>query len=156
LFWPSHNLFASVGINPLQQIDDLMTPYGSPCLGSGTGTLTLAGSGSAMIGDRTSFDLSYALPNTGALCLLSPSRIQADLGFIGAPGCTLLVDPVILSLVLTSATGTASQLLDIPLEPGLVGSHLYGQYAVYDPHANPFGWYLSRGLDVRIGGWLGQ
>jgi CubicO group peptidase (beta-lactamase class C family) len=154
--WPSHNLFGSVGINPLQQIDDLMTPYGSPCLGSGTGTLTLAGSGSAMIGDRTSFDLSYALPGTGALCLLSPTRIQADLGFIGAPGCTLLVDPVILSLVLTSATGTASQLLDIPLEPGLVGSHLYGQYAVYDPHANPFGWYLSRGLDVRIGGWLGQ
>jgi len=154
--WPSHNLFGSVGINPLQQIDDLMTPYGSPCLGSGTGALTLAGSGSAMIGDRTSFDLSYALPNTGALCLLSPSRIQADLGFIGAPGCTLYVDPVILSLVLTSATGTASQLLDIPLEPGLVGSHLYGQYAVYDPHANPFGWYLSRGLDVRIGGWLGQ
>ena len=154
--WPSHNLFASVGINPLQQIDDLMTPYGSPCAGSGTGTLTLAGSGSAMIGGRTGFDLSYALPNTGALCLLSFTRIQADLGVIGAPGCTLLVDPVMMSLVLTSATGTASQLVDIPLDPGLVGSHLYGQFAVYDPHANPFGWYLSRGLDVRIGGWLGQ
>jgi CubicO group peptidase (beta-lactamase class C family) len=153
--WPSHNLFASVGINPLQQIDDLMTPYGSPCAGSGTGTLTLAGSGSAMIGDRTGFDLSNALPNTGALCMLSAARIQADLGFLGAPGCTLLVDPLVLSLVLISPTGTASQLVDIPLDPGLVGSHLYGQYAVYDPHANPFGWYLSRGLDVRIGGWLG-
>jgi len=153
--WPSHNLFASVGINPLQQIDDLMTPYGSPCAGSGTGTLTLSGSGSAMIGDRTGFDLSSALPNTGALCMLSFTRIQADLGVIGATGCTLLVDPAFLSLVLTSPTGTAYQLVDIPLDPGLVGSHLYGQYAVYDPLANPFGWYLSRGLDVRIGGWLG-
>ncbi|HEX6811547.1 MAG TPA: serine hydrolase [Planctomycetota bacterium] len=157
--WPAHDLFGSVGINPLQFIDDVMSPYGSPCPGS-TGTPLLVGSGSAMIGGRASFDLSAVLPGTAALCLFGVASIQADLGFLGAPGCSLAVDPLVMSLVLTGATGTggagtASCLLDIPLVPGLVGSHVFGQYAIFDPTANPFGWHLSRGLDVRIGGWLG-
>lgn len=153
--WPAHDLFPSVGIPSFQQIDDLMAPFGSGCPGS-TGLARFTGSGSAQIGQRPSLDLDLALPNTAAFCLVGFGRTTFDLGALGAQGCVVQVAPLLSELFLTGATGSGSYLLQLPLEPALVGTHLFAQDAVLDPAANQLGLHVTSGLDITVGGWLGQ
>lgn len=152
--WPSHDLFPSVGIGSLQQIGDVMAPLGTPCPGS-LGTPRVTGSGSAMIGGRPSIDLSLVLPNAPALCALGVSTASIDLGPLGAPGCTVVVNTLVTNFTLTTPSGTASHVVQLPLDPGLVGARLVSQWAIFDARSNAMGLHLSAGLDVRVGGWLG-
>lgn len=153
--WPQHDLFPTVGIPSFHRIDDLMAPYGSGCPGS-NGTPRFLGSGSADIGQRPSFDLALALPGTAAFCAVGFLPTSYDLGIHGAPGCTVLVDPMFTDLVFTGPTGSASYLLSLPLEQSLVGAHLFAQDIVLDSAANQLGVHTTNGIDVTVGGWLGQ
>jgi len=152
--WPGHDLFPSTGIVRFKQIGDLMTPFGSPCPGSMT-TPFLTATGSAMIGDRPSMDLFGALPNTGVLSMVGTTQTSLDLAPLGAPGCTLLVDPIVMDLVFSNPAGMVSKLIDIPVNASLVGQHLYVQDAIYDPSANALDFNTSNGIDITIGGWIG-
>ncbi|MGE3171446.1 MAG: serine hydrolase [Planctomycetota bacterium] len=153
--WPPHDLFGSVGVPPFHHVDDILMPSGSGCPGT-AGLPRLSGSGSAEIGGRASFDLASVPPGAPALCVLGMVPAAIDLGVVGAPGCVLHTDPVLSWFLLAGTSGTASQPLDIPAEPALVGVHFYVQFGAGDPRANPAGLVASNGLDVLIGGWQGQ
>ncbi len=153
--WPGNDLFGSTGIPSFQHVDDLMSPFGSPCPGS-TGTPRFIGSGSADIGQRPSLDLSFVLPNTAAFCIVGFSPTNYDLTPMGAPGCVIQVTPLFNELLFTDAAGNGSYVLQLPLEHSLVGAHLFAQDAVLDPAANQLGIHVTTGIDITVGGWLGQ
>ena len=52
---------------------------------------------------------------------------------------------------MVNTTGTATQGIPIPLDPSLVGLHIYFQGYVEDPGANFFGVAVSNALDITIG-----
>jgi CubicO group peptidase (beta-lactamase class C family) len=153
--WPNWDLFATMGLPPFQQIDDLKAPYGSGCPGTG-GVPQASGSGDATIGGRLSFDLDRGAPNALALCVLGFNQTSVPLDFLGATGCTLLTDPALNWTVFTDAAGRASQAVVVPVDPRMVGLHVFAQFGVVDARANTFGLAASNGVDVTIGGWIGQ
>ena len=53
-------------------------------------------------------------------------------------------------------SGAASLVLSIPADPALVDAHLIAQFAAMDTRANTLGFVFSGGLDLRIGGWIGD
>ena len=144
-----------MGLPPFQQIDDLKAPYGSGCPGTG-GVPQASGSGDATIGGRLSFDLDRGAPNALALCVLGFNQTSVPLDFLGATGCTLLTDPALNWTVFTDAAGRASQAVVVPVDPRMVGLHVFAQFGVVDARANTFGLAASNGVDVTIGGWIGQ
>lgn len=152
--WPTQDLFGAVGLAPFQRIDDIMSPFGSPCPGS-AGTPLLVGSGSAQIGEQVGLDLMAAKPNSPAFLMIGGIPAAVDLGPIGAPGCVLATSPVLTVGMFTDRTGAASMGLTVPIEHSLVRTHLFAQYAIVDAAANSLGLYATNGLDIQIGGWLG-
>lgn len=153
--WPTHDLFPSVGIPSFRVIDDLMAPFGTACPGS-TATPSMRGTGSADIGGRLDFVLAGALPGTACVALVGTTRTTLDLGFAGAPGCTLYTPAVLFESTMATRSGDASVAMAIPADPALVDAHLIAQFAALDPRANGLGVVLTNGLDVRIGGWIGN
>lgn len=153
--WPTHDLFGAMGIMPFTHIDDIMSPFGSPCPGS-AGTPVLLGSGSAQIGAQVGLDLMAAKPNSPAFLMIGGVPAAVDLSPIGAPGCVLSTDPVLTLGLLTDRSGAASVPLPVPVEHRLVRSRLFAQYAIVDAGANVLGLHTTNGLDIQIGGWLGN
>ena len=78
-----------------------------------------------------------------------PLSLPMSLAPFGAPDCSLLVSGDF-STVVNNTTGTAIQGFRIPLDPGLVGLHIYFQGYVQDPGANAFGVAVSNGLEITI------
>ena len=153
--WPTHDLFPAVGLPPFRTVDDLATPFGSACPGS-TGTPTLSGSGSSQIGMRRNLDLRGGAPGMPAVALIGVLPTAVDLGPVGAPRCTLFCDPIATDVVVTGRSGTATSVLSVPLDPSLVEAHVFAQFAIVDPRANQLGIAMSNGLDVVLGGYLGN
>lgn len=153
--WPNWDLFPTMGIPGFNQVDDILSPFGSGCPGT-SGIPQATGRGSATIGDRMTLDLDRAAPNALALLVLGFDRLSVPLDFLGATGCTLLTDPAMNWTVTTNTAGQSSLALSIPVDPMMVGFHLYTQFGVLDATANTFGLAASNGIDVTIGGYLGQ
>lgn len=109
-----------------------------------------------MIGDSPILNLVAALPNTGVLSMVGTAPGSLELTQIGAPGCRMHLDPIVMDLIFSNALGSASTSIYLPINPALIGQHLYVQDAIYDPGANQLGWNTSKGVDIKIGGWLGQ
>ncbi len=74
-----------------------------------------------------------------------------DLALLGAPGCQLLVDPGLGTMVPLFGSPTASSPLAIPNVPQLVGFELYSQALSVTPGVNALGLLTSNGLASRIG-----
>ena len=72
-----------------------------------------------------------------------------ELSFLGAPNCYLFTDLSVTAAVLLDPAGAAS--FPVPVPPALVGFLFYGQYAVLDPPANPFGFTASNAARIKIG-----
>jgi hypothetical protein len=70
-------------------------------------------------------------------------NLPIDLGVLGAPGCLLASDPLAALTLPTTAYGSASLALGIPLDPTLTGAVLYTQAVVLDAAANAFGLVTS-------------
>lgn len=118
--------------------------YGDGCVGS-NGVPLLGFSGSAVLGNTLSFDLTRGVPNGIALMILgftNGAPFPVDLGFLGMPGCTEYVDLGFTNAQLIDPVGATSFALPVPatLSPGFL---LYGQYSVLDPAANAFGFTMS-------------
>jgi hypothetical protein len=77
--------------------------------------------------------------------------LPMDLGFVGMPGCSLLVSPDMATMALADASGNARVPLALPGFPGLVGLPLFGQWLVQDPPRNALGFSMSAGLRVVLG-----
>ncbi len=95
-------------------------------------------------------ELSGADASTPAALWIALSRGNTPLKGIGAPGCTLLIDPRSLIIGLggmTSATGALS--FAIPL-PAPIAGDLFFQYAFLSPGANALGARSTAGLKAEV------
>lgn len=78
-----------------------------------------------------------------------------DMTAIGAPGCSIVNDPLFVVNGLTDAGGLTSWTVGIPANPGLEGQQFFSQIAFVDAAANGLGGYMSNGQRDIIGGALG-
>jgi serine protease AprX len=116
----------------------------------------LTNSGLPVIGTSYALDLDEALPVTFAVLasglsdsVYSGGALPAPLP--GAPGCDLLVDPVVLSAYVTSALGSSQGTISVPNSAGLVGVEVFHQWLVLDASANAIGLVTSNGGHAVIG-----
>lgn len=134
------------------------TTYGAGCAGTNTLTPAIGGTAFPMLGSTFSITLANAKANSQALLFLGDSNtsfagipLPFALGPIGMNGCTLLCSDFGLNLTsATSATGTASLGLPVPLNLALAGAQFYSQWFPIDPGANPLGIVASNGLSFKL------
>jgi hypothetical protein len=113
-------------------------------------------------GSRGVFHLSGTVPNPNVQCLVGlgdrlrgaiPLPIPLD--GLGAPGCTLQVDPQfgIQAALLPAARGArAEAIAEVPLPAvaALSGMQIFAQWLVVDPGANALGLATTNGLRVTL------
>ena len=97
---------------------------------------------------RQGFTVSAASlrPATAALFLLGRSAarwnnvtLPLDLTTVGAPGCWLYTEVLLLLPLATDQGGAVSVPFTIPDDPALAGHQFFVQWAALDPAANPLG-----------------
>ncbi|HEX6810537.1 MAG TPA: hypothetical protein VF384_02835 [Planctomycetota bacterium] len=102
------------------------------------------------IGNTFRVRVDQAAPSTVALLLFGFSStwwsgipLPLSLAPFGAPGCSLLVENAISSVVLTDGAGAANLQYWLPYDIYALGTSFYNQAFVWDPAANPFGLVAS-------------
>ncbi|MEE9128227.1 MAG: S8 family serine peptidase [Planctomycetota bacterium] len=70
----------------------------------------------------------------------------------GAPGCTVYAAGHVLTLHKVDAVGALDLGFTVPVDKTLIGFAYYQQFAVRDQQANNFGFAVSNGLALRVGG----
>ncbi len=77
-----------------------------------------------------------------------------DMTSASMPQCDLLTDPAVYGFgtnFMPNGSGPESRTgFAIPNNPQLIGLTLYGQWAIYAPGTNGFGWVTSNGLQICI------
>jgi hypothetical protein len=128
-----------------------VSSHGDGCPGS-NGTPALNFSGSPVVGNTLSFDLTNGVPSGVALFFAGFSNqtpFPFDLGIIGMPGCYQYTDLTVSAAVFLDPFGAGSFALPIP--PAAVGLLFYAQFAVLDLPANAFGFTNSNYGRVHTG-----
>ena len=126
------------------------------CTGTGTNLAPqLSNAGLPSLGSSYSVEISDALSGTFAVLASGLSDSTWSGGSLpallpGAPGCTLLVDPVVLEAVATSASGTGSTSFTLPNSAGLIGTEVFHQWAVLDA-VNSLGIVMSNAGRALVG-----
>ena len=115
---------------------------GSHQLGTGTGTWTLAAAPAGA-------DLFFLLGRSRARVGGSP-LLPLDLAPLGAPGCALRAEPLLLLGSRASAGGAAQVNLAIPGLPALYRVTLYGQFLVAARGANVLGLVATAGGALKL------
>lgn len=131
---------------------------GTGCAGS-AGVPFHSASGTPEIGQTVTYSLASARASAPAVLLLGGSSSQwngvplpLNLGFLGAPACSLRAAPHVLVNVVTNSSGAAARSFGIPVSTELISSGLHTQYVVFDPAANGAGLAFSRGMTTTLGG----
>lgn len=119
------------------------------CCGGGKAPV-ISNTGTPTIGQSFTIDLSVARPLSQALLGFGAPRTSIDLKIIGAAGCTLYTNPLLVSYLATNNLGTAAMKVDVPNSAGLIGATVDTQYAVADP-VNPAGVVFTAGGEVKVG-----
>lgn len=133
--------------------------YGAGCSGGSFAAPVLSATGLPLVGNL-GFGLSVAgaAPQGLAALWLGLSRhtrfgttpLPLSLGGLGAPGCALLAEDLIVHFLPANSAGAAILSLPIPADPGLRYVNLFAQSGVLAPGANALGVLLSQGLGIRI------
>jgi hypothetical protein len=130
---------------------DLSTIQGFP-LGDDRPDLGLRASTRPIVG-TTGVSETFAIPGTALAGVVfygfQKPVPPIDLGFLGAPGCSLQTS-VEATLLFTPTGTTASHSVPVPNDPRIAGVHVYHQSAVVAPGLNPFNVITSNGLDWKI------
>jgi hypothetical protein len=102
------------------------------------------------IGNTFRVRVDQSAPSTVALLVLGFSDtwwngipLPLSLAPFGAPGCSLLVDNAIGSVLVTDSAGTTNLQYTLPNAIYALGSSFYNQAFVFDPAANAFGFVAS-------------
>jgi hypothetical protein len=119
--------------------------YGSSCANPtiGDGHPPYAGS------EFYSMSVFTPLAGTIAIHAVGVSPVALPLDFIGMNGCSLLVDPIVTSAVITDAGGLGTVVYALPDNPLFLGD-LYTQWFWFDLAANPFGLVSSQGAIAHV------
>ena len=120
------------------------------CCGASGPIPQISNVGTPTINASFSVDLSMARASSPTMFAIGVTKTGIALAVIGAPGCTLYTDPVLIVGQNSSATGTVSNNFAVPNDPQLVGFSLFGQYAIQDP-VNSLGLAFSPGAEIKIG-----
>jgi serine protease AprX len=126
------------------------------CSGAGSNlTPSLSSVGLPSLGSSYSVSVSDALAGTfGVLASgLSDSTWSGGslpVALPGAPGCLLLVDPVVLDAVVVSGSGAGSVSFSVPSSSGLIGAEVFHQWGILDA-ANSLGVVMSNAGRASIG-----
>jgi hypothetical protein len=119
---------------------------GSGCRGSSGNTPAVSASGSTARRATLTINELLARPSSVSLLVLGrsdarfgPVTLPFEMAPLGAPGCRLYTDVVLLLVALTDPGGNASQSLTVPDDPALPGRHLFVQWATLDAGANAAG-----------------
>ncbi len=155
----------AIGTNQATHVSDVaeihvvqpgsFTSHGQGCPGTGSLVPLHTASGSPERDQTVTYELRAARPLAAGVLLLGTTRANIDLGFIGMPGCSLLMGqllnwPGTPVGITTDLTGSASVSWRL-VHP--VGSHLLTQFAIIDPGApTPLQVVASNGIDTGIGG----
>ncbi|HEX6811690.1 MAG TPA: PPC domain-containing protein [Planctomycetota bacterium] len=137
-------------------------PSTNACIGSNAlrPALTAASTESPQLGSTFVVRLQNTLPNTIAVPLIGFSRTLAysgqlplpfDLAPVGAPGCFLRVDPVIMQLASTDAGGVGYIDFVLPPAPAVRGFTFFMQSMQLDAPLNPLGISMSNDVRVQVG-----
>ncbi len=78
--------------------------------------------------------------------------LPLPLDAVGAPGCSILADQIVVRTGFVDAAGSFKLPLAIPNDPWFIGWNLYHQGVVLDLTANLLGFVLTNGIAVQIGG----
>jgi hypothetical protein len=126
--------------------------------GPGCGGLQIAHSGRPEIGSTLTMRLGGAPPFAPAFLTLGDSSshwnglpLPLPLASFGAPGCSLLVSPVVFLPTAADPVGNAQLPLALPLEPSLVQASLFFQWLAIDRAANAWGITTSDAAECRVG-----
>ncbi|MFO1029632.1 MAG: hypothetical protein U1F60_01005 [Planctomycetota bacterium] len=145
------NWVSTSGVN-FAGIRAVLTPPSRSVVGSGCvgwiGTPVLVG-GLPQIGGLLAFQLAN-LPFDVGLFALGTRIPPVDLGYMGAPGCSVYTTTDAL-VALTGTAGTASFSFALPSAPSLIGLSFMTQGAALDPFANALGYTTSNALEMTIG-----
>lgn len=102
------------------------------------------------IGNTFRVRVNQCLPSSVALLLFGSSAttwngvpLPFDLGPYGAPGCSLLVENLISSALVTNPAGATNLQYTLPYNIYVLGQSFYNQAFVFDPAANAFGFVAS-------------
>ena len=134
------------------------TPYGTGCAGTlGVPALQAASGSRPALGTTFTADVLH-LPFGIALVGLGLSNTMTSTSLplpfpldpIGMPGCMLLADPLILTLVV-GAGNSATWSWALPSTPDVFGFSFFNQAFSLDPAANSFGFTASNGGAGFIG-----
>ena len=139
--------------------------FGAGCVGSNSLAPVLAyttTANSGRIGQSHTVALSNAngLSPTGSLLFTGFTNRTAFGGAlplpflldpVGATGCNLYVDPLVIVFVGVNTSGVGSVAQAIPNDPTFVGARVYHQFLVIDSTANPLGVTFTNYGRVLIG-----
>ena len=128
-----------------------VSSHGDGCPGS-NGTPTLNLSGSPVVGNTLSFDLTNGVPSGVALFFAGFSNstpFPLELSFLGMPSCYAYTDLTVSVPLFLDPAGAGS--IPLPIPPSAVGLLFYAQFAVLDPPANSFGFTTSNYGRVHTG-----
>ena len=79
-------------------------------------------------------------------------RLPLDLKVLGAPSCSLYQSLDFMVTTTLNLQGNADLIFTIPKDPKLLGLKVYSQYLIPALQGNKLGWYLSNGLETKLGG----
>jgi hypothetical protein len=133
------------------------SPYGAGCSGAlGVPTLAAAPGSRPTFGNVFQLDVGNLPIDIGVIGMgfsdvaSGPFALPFDLTIFGLTGCSLYADPAV-TLFLIGASGSASSLLGIPMDPSLQDLLIFTQAFALDLPANPAGLTVSNAGRIRVG-----
>jgi hypothetical protein len=129
------------------------TTYGTACPGTGGKRAEVGADGFLCIGGQGSVNLYGARANAPVVLFLAAGKAAIDMGGVGAPGCTFLLNPGALLPPWVSATdslGCATVPVGVPNDRSLLTVEIDGQYLIIDLGANAASLVVSNGLTTNI------
>lgn len=137
-----------------------LVAFGAGCRGSHGVALTHTASGTPLVAGAVTYALAAALPATPTVFMVGVSDrrlFQLPLPFeatpLGAPGCWLYCDHVVMLPGRADSNGTQSIPVAVPDDPSLIGGRIFSQFFAVDPTGNAAGLTSSNAVETRLGGY---
>lgn len=137
-----------------------LVSFGAGCRGSHGVPLTHTASGTPLVAGAVTYALAAALPATPTILMVGVSDqrlFQLPLPFeatpLGAPGCWLYCDHVVMLPGRADGNGRQSIPVAVPDEPSLIGGRIFSQFFAVDFAVNTAGLTSSNAIETRLGGY---
>lgn len=138
-----------------------LRPFGRGCAGNDGHEPILGARAPMTVGQRFLTELHNAPPGAPTACVAGSSAtafrgvpLPIDLGLVGAPGCAILIDHVLVQAAATvgggSGGGSALFSWPVPNDPSLRGFRVYFQAYVADPAGNALGLTTTAALEATV------